>query len=222
MPSTLGIQDVEGDVPGTVFIHDKEQRLAGLDSNANLRRAKDGTILVPQPDDDMNDPLNWPLWQRDLMLAVLLYVAVVATTATPLLASNTITVALYFRKSFLYGARLTAYHLAGAAVSAWISVPFARVYGKRSLFLFSALLMVASSAWGGYTHHSKHAFWSLAWARVFQGVAVAPFESLVNTCVGDLYYVHERVSFCCASSFGISLKWDINEFFLNRDLVWLS
>lgn len=24
-------------------------------------------ILVPQPSDDPNDPLNWPLWVRDLI-----------------------------------------------------------------------------------------------------------------------------------------------------------
>lgn len=32
----------------------------------------------------------------------------------------------------------------------------------------------------------------MVWARVVQGVATAPFEALVNTCVGDLYFVHER------------------------------
>jgi MFS family permease len=51
--------------------------------------------------------------------------------------------------------------------------------------------MVASSAWGGSTVHG-YKYKSLIWARVFQGVALAPFEALVNTCVGDLYFVHER------------------------------
>lgn len=32
----------------------------------------------------------------------------------------------------------------------------------------------------------------MIWARVFQGVALAPFESLINAVVGDLYFVHER------------------------------
>lgn len=25
-------------------------------------------VLIPQPSDDLNDPLNWPLWQRDFLL----------------------------------------------------------------------------------------------------------------------------------------------------------
>jgi MFS family permease len=32
----------------------------------------------------------------------------------------------------------------------------------------------------------------MLWARIFQGVATAPFEALTNACVGDLYFVHER------------------------------
>ena len=51
--------------------------------------------------------------------------------------------------------------------------------------------MIASSAWGGATNNGKN-YTSLLWARVFQGVALAPFEGLVNACVGDLYFVHER------------------------------
>jgi MFS family permease len=70
-------------------------------------------------------------------------------------------------------------------------VPSARIWGKRHLFLLGALLMIASSAWGGSTH-SDYNYTSLLWARVFQGVALAPFEALVNACVGDLYFVHER------------------------------
>lgn len=51
--------------------------------------------------------------------------------------------------------------------------------------------MTAASAWGGSTHSNKN-YTSLLWARVFQGVALAPFESLTNAVVGDLYFVHER------------------------------
>ena len=51
--------------------------------------------------------------------------------------------------------------------------------------------MIISSIWGGASHF-RHGYKSLLWARVFQGIALAPFEALVNSCVGDLYFVHER------------------------------
>ena len=134
---------------------------------------------------------NWPLRQRDLILTILTVVAVIATTAAPLLAADSVQLANFFLVTFQKAANLTAFLLAGAAVGAVICVPSARVWGKRHVFLIGALLMVVASAWGGSSHKPKN-YTSLLWARIFQGVALAPFESLTNAVVGDLYFVHER------------------------------
>ncbi|KAL6250758.1 hypothetical protein RBB50_003061 [Rhinocladiella similis] len=180
-------------VPGTVYVYESEQRHADLlESARHLKRDKTGRIiLVPQPSNDPNDPLNWPLWQRDFILGILCFVSCLATTASPLLAADSVTVALIFKRTFQDAALLTAYHLVGVGVAGWLFVASARVWGKRHLFLLGALLMVATSAWGGSTH-TNHNYASLLWSRVFQGVALAPFEALVNACVGDLYFVHQR------------------------------
>lgn len=168
-------------VPGTVNVYEaQEKENERLRTNTSLKRDKTGRIILnPQPSDDPNDPLNWPLWHRDIMFGILCFVAVIATTASPLLAADSITMARVFRTSFPKAAYLTAYHLAGVAVGAVVAVPFARVFGKRGLFLFGALLMVASSAWAGSVRYTGYNYTSLMWARVFQGVALAPFESLV-------------------------------------------
>jgi len=42
-----------------------------LESTAHLQKGlgKDiDIVLIPQPSSDLNDSLNWPLWQRDLIL----------------------------------------------------------------------------------------------------------------------------------------------------------
>lgn len=93
--------------------------------------------------------------------------------------------------NFQKAAELTAFHLVGVAIGAVVAVPSARVWGKRHVFLIGAILMTAASAWGGSTHTNRN-YTSLLWARVFQGVGLAPFESLTNAVVGDLYFVHER------------------------------
>lgn len=134
---------------------------------------------------------NWPLWKRDLTLAVLSFVAVLCSTTSSLMAANTVTVSLYYRKNFTSVALLTGYHLCGVGVAGVLIVPTARVWGKRHLFLLGNILMVASSAWAGASGQNYE---SLLWARVFQGVALAPFEALVNACVGDLFFVHVGVS----------------------------
>lgn len=43
----------------------------------------------------------------------------------------------------------------------------------------------------------------MTWARVFQGIGLAPFEALVNATVGDLYFVHERGKRMAISNFAV-------------------
>jgi len=119
------------------------------------------------------------------MLLLLCVVAAIATTASPLVAANSVVLAVVFKVKFQEAALLTAYHLCGVGVASWLFVPLARVWGKRHVFLVGALLMTAASAWGGSTQRTLN-YRSLIWA------ALAPFESLVNDVVGDLYFVHER------------------------------
>ncbi|GJP98079.1 hypothetical protein AnigIFM59636_007954 [Aspergillus niger] len=196
----LGVLDTtRAHVPGTTDILEREHPNNEPVIDSNLKYDRSGSVpilLVPQPSDDPNDPLltdskhkNWPLWRRDVTLLTLSFVAVLCATTSSLMAANTVTIALYYGKSFTSVALLTGYHLCGVGVAGILIVPTARVWGKRHLFLLGNALMVVSCAWAG---GSKHNYQSLLWARIFQGIALAPFEALVNACVGDLFYVHER------------------------------
>jgi hypothetical protein len=66
---TWGILESKGSlehVPGTAQLEDLLP-----ESTAHLKKGsgKDiDIVLIPQPSSDLNDPLNWPLWQRDLIL----------------------------------------------------------------------------------------------------------------------------------------------------------
>lgn len=130
---------------------------------------------------------NWPLWRRDLILAILSLVAVICATMSPIMAANTVTIALVFRKDFTQVALLTGYHLLGVGLAGILCVPTARIWGKRHLFVIGNILMIISTAWAG---GSSGNWRSLVAARVFQGFALAPFEALVNACVGDLFFMH--------------------------------
>jgi MFS family permease len=79
--------------------------------------------------------------------------------------------------------------LLGVGVAGFLFVPTARVWGKRHCYILGTILIIVSSAWGGASGTN---YKSLLWARIIQGVGLAPFEALVNASVGDLYFVHER------------------------------
>ncbi|OAL70169.1 MFS transporter [Trichophyton violaceum] len=181
-------------VPGTTYVLDDDGSSVEtpVPEESHLKYDKSGAvpiILVPQPSDDPNDPLNWPLWKRDLILVILSITSVICATTSSIMAANTVTIALNYTIDFTQAALLTGYHLCGVGVAGIIIVPTARVWGKRHLFLLGNLIIVISCIWAGL---SKRNHTSLIWARIFQGVGLAPFEALVNAVVGDLFFVHER------------------------------
>lgn len=181
--------------PGTTrYFDDPERPQYALDGRAAeyLKCDTSGPvpiILVPQPSDDPNDPLNWPLWKRDLITFILSFVAILATCLGPILAANTLTLTLHYSVPFTKVADLTGWYLLGVGIAAFIFVPSGRIWGKRHLFVGGTLLLVVTSAWGGASQ-GEDRYTSMVAARVFQGIATAPFESLVNAAVGDLYCVH--------------------------------
>ncbi|KAI4285925.1 MAG: hypothetical protein L6R38_000290 [Xanthoria sp. 2 TBL-2021] len=190
----LGVLEAKssGHVPGTSYVLDDASRPAlpqNLGANPVKYDKSNTIILVPQPSEDPNDPLNWPLWKRDIILLILSTISVIASTLSPLLAANTVTLAIFFGRDFTQMALLTGYHLCGVGVAGFIFVASARIWGKRHLYLLGTVLIIISSAWGGAAGTN---YASLLWARVVQGIGLAPFEALVNASVGDLYFVHER------------------------------
>ncbi|KAI0904811.1 major facilitator superfamily transporter [Ustulina deusta] len=190
----LGILQVPGHVPGTTRYFDDPDRPQTADSAdaGGLKCDRSGPvpiILNPQPSDDPNDPLNWPLWQRDAITFILSLTAIFATALGPILAANTLTLSVWFSLNFTYIALLTGYYLLGVGVAGFFFVPSGRIWGKRHLFVVGLVILIATSAWAGAVGHN---YTSLLWARIIQGVGTAPFEGLVNAAVGDLYCVHQR------------------------------
>ncbi|KIH93673.1 MFS transporter [Sporothrix brasiliensis 5110] len=180
-------------VPGTTrYFDDPLRPQIAHDGLAGLKCDNSGPepiILVPQPSDDPNDPLNWPLWKRDLITATLSITAIFATALGPILAANTITLSLWFTRDFTKVALLTGYYLLGVGFAGTFFVPSSRIWGKRHAFVIGTCILIGSSAWGGAVNTN---YTSMLWARIVQGVGTAPFEALLNAAIGDLYFVHQR------------------------------
>ena len=43
----------------------------GLDATKHLKKSEDGKVLIPQPSDSQDDPLNWSPWKKASVLIVL-------------------------------------------------------------------------------------------------------------------------------------------------------
>lgn len=85
-------------------------------------------------------------------------------------------------------AHLGGYQLLVVAVTGPIVCAVSRKFGKRPVFLFSALMGCIGTIIGGCANDYK----LLLVGRIVQGFSTSAFESIVVTVIGDIYFVHER------------------------------
>lgn len=63
-----------------------------------------------------------------------------------------------------------------------------QVYGKRPLYLIGTSLLLATTIWNSrVTNYS-----SFVACRVVEGIGNGPYESIVLSSIGDLFFVHQR------------------------------
>lgn len=180
-------------------------------------------VLLPQPSDSPNDPLNvspdvcptsprphvstpprlflqignvqypnkqWPQLQKETILVLLSLNAAVVGAYGPLLSPALRPIAHELGITVPVLAHATAWMLLAMGLSLFVVSPLAKLYGRRPLFLGASLLLVATSLWASLAT----TYPSLLGARVLGAVGMAPYETLVQCVIGDIYFVHERAT----------------------------
>lgn len=155
----------------------------------DLKLAKDGhTVLVPQPSDDPNDPLNWSWTRKHLMLAV------VSTTA--------------FLGDYGSGAGIPLIVLQGEE---WgLSPAKVNEAGNLNVLMLGigGLFWIIVSSWWGrapvmFWSTLMGAFFTLACAvttsfpvfyafRALMGLTLTAYQVVGLACVKDMFYHHEH------------------------------
>ncbi|ETS83502.1 hypothetical protein PFICI_05378 [Pestalotiopsis fici W106-1] len=150
---------------------------------------KDGEIeLVPQPSDDSEDPLNWPLWRKNLNFYALLHMVALVGVSKTMFVTVHSEVALSNGVSYTAAVALTGVPLCVSALSGMLSLVIAKVFGKRPIYLASTLFMFIGTMWGMYVMNS---FSQNMASRVFQGLGWGAFDTLVLGSLQDTFFEHE-------------------------------
>ena len=76
----------------------------------------------------------------------------------------------------------------GLGIGSVLMSPTAILYGKRPVYLSTAVAFVLSSVWCA----SSPTYTSLLVARIFQGLAVSPVECLPSATIAEIFFLHER------------------------------
>ncbi|ORY07936.1 major facilitator superfamily domain-containing protein [Clohesyomyces aquaticus] len=177
-------------VPATVILN--EEQSPNHEVTAGLKHGKGKNadiVLIPQPSEDPNDPLNWSPTKKLVVISTIAFGSILyASVLAPLLSPALVVIALTFNKSVGDITQISGYMLLVTACSGPIICALSRKYGKRPL-------LVASSAFGllgTIICSATNTYNGLLAGRVIQGFSISAFESLVVSMIGDLYFVHQR------------------------------
>lgn len=177
-------------IPGTVILNQKVADAENLTAALKHGSGKDShIILVPQPSDDPNDPLNWSATRKFIIVLIVgLGTILNAATISSLLNAGLYTISLDFHTSIGDITLISGYQLLVAGASGPIVSACSRKWGKRPCFLFSTLFALIGTIIGSATNSYN----GLLAARIIQGGSISAYESLVIAIIGDLYFVHQR------------------------------
>ncbi|KAL3426904.1 major facilitator superfamily transporter [Phlyctema vagabunda] len=176
-------------VPGTAVLGDNQDpKVTGGMEGTELKKHGD-IVLIPQPSDSPNDPLNWSSVRKDVIMVLLAFTSGVTTSLGPMINPGLQLIALKFNVGPGTVATFTIGLLAfwtGAAT--FFTAAGASIWGKRPIFFWSVIVLLGTNIWGFFAN----SFPSLAAMRTVQGLASAPLETLVTSSVSDLFFVHQR------------------------------
>jgi MFS family permease len=107
---------------------------------------------------------------------------------TPILAAGFNDVAKTFGITYSRVALTTGLYMVGLGVGSLVFSPTAILFGKRPVYLGSAIMFILTSIWCAKAPN----FANLATARVFQGISVSPVECLPSATIAEIFFLHER------------------------------
>lgn len=177
-------------VPGTVILEESaahSQELTGGLKHGTGRNAN--IVLVPQPSNDPNDPLNWPMSKKLTALGVtcmgsVLYAAVVSAMLNAAFAEMAVEINTSIPKLVL----ASGYQTLVIGVTGPLFSALSRKWGKRPIFLMGSIFCLVADIVGSCVNSYEGVLVS----RILQGFSIAPYESLVFTLISDMFFVHER------------------------------
>ena len=163
------------------------------------------------------------MWKKEVIIGILSLGAMLhAGTNGPFLNASYFEIAADVDRSLTTVVLASGYNLLAAGCIGPFVAAAGRKYGKRPVFLLSALFDIIGTAVG----EAKVSYEYLLAARIIQGFSTSAFESLIIASVGDMYFVHQRglrisvINFVLNSASSLA-SIICGQVFQNLGLLWL-
>ncbi|KAL4961176.1 carbon-nitrogen hydrolase [Aspergillus stella-maris] len=145
--------------------------------------------LLSEPSVSSTDPLTWSRPRKEFLFATIILGSCATGSLGPLLVPGFAVVAADLQVDLTSVTLLNGSLVMALGISAYACSAFARCFGKRPVYLFTTLLVLASCCWAA----AAKSYCSLIASRVFQGLGMGSFFALAGTAsINEVFGVHER------------------------------
>lgn len=173
------------------MVEDQEKNLSEGEDTASVEpnlKMRDGIVLMPQPSDDPNDPLNWSWFRKHAAMFTISYLALICYVAVTTLVTGTVPLA----KS-LHVSKSTAVYLGNTpvalyAVAPWLWSPMSHFVGRRPVLLASNIIAMV----GAVVVTMSKTYASCMVGRVLLGAGGSAFWTLGPASIGDMVTISTR------------------------------
>ncbi|KAK2589515.1 hypothetical protein QQS21_012808 [Conoideocrella luteorostrata] len=144
-------------------------------------------ILHPKPTDDYDDPLNWSTRRKTLHFGI---VVIYVCMTFFLVDMPQVAIPYLQRDLFISDEELSlgrTLNFVGLGLGGICLIPLAYRYGRRPIYLLSALIQVPAAIWLGNVT-SKYEFFVSSFLVSF-GAAVT--QTLVPMTITDMFFIHQ-------------------------------
>ncbi|KAK5128869.1 hypothetical protein LTR85_000202 [Meristemomyces frigidus] len=166
------------------YILDAEKLGAG----DSLKTAGDGhTVLIPQPTDDRNDPLNWSPWKKHAILLTISFISFLPDFGTAAGSVTQIPQAKSWHISVTTIQQSVALNTMLSGVSGIAVVALSNYFGRAPTFFWMRLVTIAGVIW----YAKAQTFHSFDSARMLVGFFVGAGQTGGLMWIRDMFFLHE-------------------------------
>jgi len=173
-------------VPGTYNIYSSQNLENGVLYKSKLKKEGD-IILIPQPSESPNDPLNWSKKRKHLHFLIMAFVtAFTAATSNDAGSAQDSLNEIY---GISYDSMNTGAGVLflGIGYGTLFLAPFSYLYGRKLPYIISIALGLIGAVWFGYARRTSDTIWS----QLFVGISESCAEAAVQLSLTDIYFQHQ-------------------------------
>ena len=165
-----------------------EMGISHVEDRAPMKLDKHSLPLVPQPSDHKDDPLNWSLWQKYYIVALMSAFTLMAQMGSATLNPSFILVAKDLHVTVEQASYTTTVFILFTGVIPLLITPFANIYGRRPLYIIFTFIAIA-----GFVGSAAAPTWGgVLTGRVFAGIGCSIPLGIGAATICDLFVQGER------------------------------